>query len=325
MKRRQFITLLGGAAVALPFTARAQQPLPVIGFLTTGTAEANALQFAAFLKGLSETGYVDGRNVVIDKRWAENSIAQLPQFAADLVRRSVTLIAAGGSSATVAAKAATTTIPIVFAMGVDPVERGFVASLARPGGNLTGVSNLNVGLEPKRLEMLHELVPAATDFALLTNLTNPLAESLTQEVEAAARSLGLTLHVLHASTERELDAVFDTLARLGIGGLVIGNEGLFIDARERIGAMTLRRAVPAIFQFREFAAAGGLMSYGSNIPETWRQFGVYAGRVLKGEKPADLPVIQSTRVELFINLKTAKALGLSVPLGLLARADEVIE
>jgi putative ABC transport system substrate-binding protein len=246
-------------------------------------------------------------------------------LAADLVRRQVTVIAAAGVSATTAAKAATTTIPIVFNMGLDPVERGFVASLNRPGGNLTGVSNLNVELGPKRLELIHELVPTATVMALLVDPTGPNAVTVSRDMQTAAHTLGLQLHVLHASSERDFDTVFATLLQLRAGSLVIGNDGVFINRPEQLGALTARHAVPTVFQYREFAAAGGLMSYGGSLSEPLRQVGVYAGRILKGEKPADLPVQQSTKVELFINLKTAKALGLTVPLALLTRADEVIE
>jgi putative ABC transport system substrate-binding protein len=327
MKRREFITLLGGAAVALrPRTVRAQQPaMPVIGFLGLGTPENTASRVRAFHQGLSDTGYVDGHNVAIEFRWAEDQHDRLPVLAADLVGRPVAVIAASGISAATAAKAATTIIPIVFNMGQDPVERGFVASLNRPGGNLTGVSNLNVELGPKRLELMRELVPTATIIALLVDPTGPNAATLTRHMQTAARGLGLRLHVLHARSERDFDAVFATLPQLPAGALVIGNDGLFINRPERLGALTRRLEVPAIFQFREFAAAGGLMSYGDSLTEQNRMAGVYVGRILKGEKPSDLPVQQSTKVELIVNLKTAKALGITVPLSLLGRADEVIE
>jgi putative ABC transport system substrate-binding protein len=325
MRRREFITLLGGAAT-WPHAARAQQPaMPVSGFLGSGWPDRSADVLSPLRQGLSETGYVEGRSVAIEYRWAEDQYDRLPALAADLVRRPVVLIAAVGASAAAAAKAATTTIPIIFNMGVDPVDRGFVASLNRPGGNLTGVSNLNVGLEQKRLELMHEVIPTAMIIALLVNPTNPLAETNTSDVQAAARILGRQLHVLHASTERDFDTVFATLVRVRAGGLVIGNDGLFINRREQLGALTVRHAVPAIYFNREFAAAGGLMSYGSNFADSYRQLGVYTGRILKGEKPADLPVQQSTKVELIINLKTAKALDLTIPLPLLGRADEVIE
>jgi putative ABC transport system substrate-binding protein len=326
MKRRDFLTLLGGAAAAWPLTAGAQQPaMPVVGFLGLGAPANTASRVRAFHQGLSETGYVDGRNVAIEFRWAEDQQDRLPLLAADLARRPVAVIAASGISAAAAAKAATTTIPIVFNMGQDPVERGFVASLNRPGGNLTGVSNLNVELGPKRLELMRELLPTAIIITLLVDPTGPNAVTLMRDLQTAARALGLQLHVLHASSERDFDAVFATLLQLRAGALVIGNDGLFINRPERLGALTRRHEVPTIFQFREFAAAGGLMSYGDSLTEQNRMAGVYVGRILKGEKPADLPVQQSTKIELIINLKTAKALGLTVPLSLLGRADEVIE
>jgi putative ABC transport system substrate-binding protein len=325
MRRREFITLLGGAA-AWPLAARAQQPaMPVIGFLGSGWPDRSADVLRPFRQGLGETGYVEGRNAAIEYRWAEDQYDRLPALAVDLARRPVAAMAAVGASAAAAAKAATATIPIIFNMGVDPVDRGFVASLNRPGGNLTGVSNLNVGLEQKRLELMHEVVPTAMIIALLLNPTNPLAETNTSDVQAAARTLGRQLHVLHASTERDFDTVFATLVRVRAGGLVIGNDGLFINQREQLGALTVRHAVPAIYFNREFAAAGGLMSYGGDFADSYRRLGVYTGRILKGEKPADLPVQQATKVELIINLKTAKALGITVPLPLLGRADEVIE
>jgi putative tryptophan/tyrosine transport system substrate-binding protein len=326
MRRRELITFLGSAAATWPLAVHAQQPaMPVVGWLGLGSPNPTPAALRAFRQGLSEAGYVEGRNVAIEYRWAENQNDRLPALAADLVRRQVTVIAAAGVSATAAAKAATTTIPIVFNMGLDPVERGFVASLNRPGGNLTGVSNLNVELGPKRLELIHELVPTATVMALLVDPTGPNAVTLSRDMQTAAHTLGLQLHVLHASTERDFDMVFATLLQLRAGALVIGNDGVFIDRPEQLGALTARYAVATIFQYREFAAAGGLMSYGGSFTEPYRQIGAYTGRILKGEKPADLPIQQSTKVELFINLKTAKALGLTVPLALLTRADEVIE
>jgi putative ABC transport system substrate-binding protein len=325
MKRRDLLSFLGGAA-AWPLATRAQQPaLPVIGFLASSSAWEAANQTAAFLQALSETGYVAGRNVQIDYRWAEGHYERLPALAADLVRRQVTVIAALGTPAAPAAKVATTTIPIVFRIGVDPVELGLVASLARPGGNLTGVVSLNVEIEPKRLELLRELIPNMTFFAVLINPTSPNAETQTSGLQAAARTLGLQIHILHASTERDFDAVFATLLQLRAGGLVISSDPFFNSRSEQLAALALRHAVPANYSERGFAAAGGLMSYGGRIFETYRQAGVYTGRILNGEKPADLPVQQSTKVELIINLKTAMALGLTVPLSLLGRADEVIE
>jgi putative ABC transport system substrate-binding protein len=327
MKRREFITLLTGAAVVCPMAASAQQPaMPVIGFLGSASAGPYARMMAAFRQGLNEIGYVEDRNVAIEYRWAEGQNDRLPALAADLVRRQVTVIATTGTPETLAAKGATATIPIVFQVGIEPVQVGLVASLSRPGGNLTGVTNLNVEVGPKRLELLNELVPTATLMALLVNPTSPnLTESTTKDALAAARTLGVQLHVLHASTERDIDDAFAALVQLRAGALVIGSDVFFNSRREQLAALALRHAVPAIFQFREFAVAGGLMSYGANFTDSYRQVGVYTGRVLKGEKPSDLPVHQSTKVELIINLKTAKALGITLPLTLLGRADEVIE
>jgi putative ABC transport system substrate-binding protein len=281
---------------------------------------------SAFLKGLGENGYVDGRNVAIEYRWAGNRIDRLPAMADDLVHRQVTVIAATSTPAALAAKAATTTIPIVFETGADPVQLGLVASLSRPGGNITGVTQLNWEIIPKRLELLHELLPAAGVMALLVNPTDPAnAEMQSREVLAAAHTLGLKLHVLNASTERDFDLVFAKLIHLRAGGLVVGGDAMFNSRIEQIAALTVQHAVPAVYQWREFAAAGGLLSYGSEVTDAYRVAGVYTGRVLRGDKPADLPVQQATRIELFINLKTAKALGITFPLTLLGRADEVIE
>jgi putative ABC transport system substrate-binding protein len=325
MKRREFITLVGGAAAAWPRAARAQQPaMPVIGFVSSASAAAYEPLVTAFRHGLSETGYVEGRNVAIEYRWADNQYDRLPALAAELVRRQVDVIAANGPAA-LPAKAATTTIPIVFAAGFDPVDLGLVSSLHRPGGNVTGTSILNVEVVPKRLQLLNELVPAATVMALLVNPSNPNAANQSRDLQAAARTLGLQLHILHASSERDFDTVFAKLNELRAGGLVIGADAFFNTRSAQLAALALRHAMPAAYQYREFTVAGGLMSYSGSITDSYRQAGIYAGRILKGEKPADLPIQRSTKLELFLNLKTAKALGLTVPLPLIGRADEVTE
>ena len=325
MNRRAFISF-AAAAAAWPRAARAQQAMPVIGMLGATTAQGYAAQLAAFRRGLAEVGFVEGRDVAIEYRWAEDQYERLPELAADLVRRHVSVIATiGGNAASVAAKAATRTIPVVFHGSVDPVEAGFVASLNRPGGNLTGVVTLNIDTGQKRLELMHELVPTASTIALLLNPTNTVAETQTKDLQAAARTLGLELHVLHATTEREFEPAFADLMRLRAGGLVIGTDGFLVSSSEQLAALTLRHAVPAIFQYRAFVEAGGLMSYGGSVTDSYRLSGIYSGRILKGEKPGDLPVQQATKVELILNLKTAKTLGLTVPLPLLGRADEVIE
>jgi ABC-type uncharacterized transport system substrate-binding protein len=328
MRRREFIKLLGSTAAAWPLTAQAQPAaMPVMGFLNATSPQGHARQLSAFLKGLGETGYVDGQNVHIEYRWAEGQNDRLPAMAADLVHRNVAVIAASTTPAILAAKAATATIPIVFEGGEDPIQLGLVASLNRPGGNITGVTQLNAETAPKRLELLHELLPTAKVIALLVNpadSTLPVSSS-TRAVQSAAHTLGLKLPVLNASGERDFDAVFANLNRLRASGLVIGPDALFNNYAEQLGALTLRHAVPTIFEIREFVAAGGLASYGGSLTDSYRLAGVYTGRVLKGEKPADLPVQQGTKVEMFLNLRTAKALGISVPLSLLGRADEVIE
>jgi putative ABC transport system substrate-binding protein len=326
MNRRHFIGLLGGASAAYPLAARAQQAgVPVVGYLGGSSPDRDEYQLRSLREGLSGAGYIDGQNVKFEFRWAEGQNDRLPALAVDLARRQVAVIALGGLPPALAAKAATTTIPIVFQLGVDPVAAGLIASLARPGGNLTGVSNLNAELAPKRLELLRELVPTAKVFGLLVNPTNPGAERIVKDVRPAADTLGIQLHVLHASAERDFDAVFASLGRLGAGGLLVATDGFLIRSGGQLGALSLRHAMPTIFQTPEFATAGGLMSYGGNLRDAYRQVGVYVGRILKGEKPADLPVQQSTKAELIINLKTAKTLGLTVPLPLLGRADEVIE
>jgi putative tryptophan/tyrosine transport system substrate-binding protein len=326
MRRREFITLLGGAAAAWPLAARAQQPaMPVVGFLGSTSPDLYAHLVRAYRQGLSEAGYDEGRNVAIDFRWAESQYERLPALATELVDRRVTVIAAGALPAAVTAKAATTTIPIVFSIGVDPVAFGLVASLNRPGGNVTGVTNLNLELGPKQLEVLRELLPAATVMAALVNPTNPNADSHTSDLQTAARKLGIQLQILHASSERDFETVFTSLVQARASGLVIGADAFLLSRSKQLGALSTRHAVPAIYQFREFVEAGGLLSYGSSITDSYRQLGVYTGRILNGEKPADLPVQQSTKVGLIINLKTAKLLGLEVPPTLLARADEVIE
>ena len=311
-----------------PLAARAQQPgMPVIGFLGSSSPDRFARPLSAFRQGLNETGYVEGRNVTIEYRWADGQNDRLPALAADLVRRQVNVIAAPGSTpAALAAKAATATIPVIFQVGTDPVAAGLVASLARPAGNVTGVTNINTELVPKRLELLRELIPTANIIALLVNPTSPfITESISKDLQSATRALGLQLHILNASTEHDFDTVFATFTKLRADVLVIAPDAMFISQSEQLGALTLRHAVPAVTQFREFAAAGGLMSYGGSFTEPTRLVGVYTGRVLKGEKPADLPVMQATKVELVINLKTAKALGINVPNTLIGRADEVIE
>jgi ABC-type uncharacterized transport system substrate-binding protein len=327
MKRRAFITLVGGAAAAWPLAAHTQQPaLPVIGYLSSGSRGLLRDRRNVFLQGLAEAGYVEGRNVVIEYRWAEGHYDRLPELVADLVRRQVSVIVTPDAIVTArAAKAATATIPIVFGIGADPVDSGLVTSLNRPGGNLTGAARLSSELEPKRLQMLHELIPAATTIALLVDPGNPGAEPLTREMQAAARTLGLELLVVEAGRDRDLDASFASIARQHAGGVVISPDPYFVQQSARLAAVALEHAVPAMFQYREFVAAGGLISFAGSRAESYRLVGVYAGRILKGAKPADLPVQQPTMVELFINLKTARALGISVPLSALAGANEVIE
>jgi putative tryptophan/tyrosine transport system substrate-binding protein len=324
MKRREFITLLGSTAATWPLAARAQQrAMPVIGFLSSTSPQVYAARLRAFALGLKEEGYIEGQNVAIEYRWAGDYDDRLPVLAAELVHRPVTVIAAGGTPSSAAAKAATATIPIVFETASDPVTLGLVASLNRPGGNLTGVTNLNVEVGQKRLELLRELLPAATIIAVLVNPSAPaLTEQFIRNMQAAASTLGMQLHVLHASTDRDLDTVF---AALRADALVIGPYLFFNSRMEKLGALSLRHAVPAISTYPPFVAAGGLMSYGADETETYRLVGIYTGKILKGANPGDLPVQRVTKVELIINLKTAKALGIAVPLALSGRADEVIE
>ena len=329
MRRRDFLSLVGGVAALRPLAvARAQQPaMPVVGFLGSASPEQWSTRLLAFHRGLSKMGYIEGRDVAIEYRWAEGHNDRLPALAADLVRRQVTVIAAvGGTPAALAAKAATTTIPIVFEIASNPIELGLVASLARPGGNVTGITTLNAEVEPKRLELLHELVPTATIVALLVNPTNPaLAQSSTRVFQSSAGKLGLQPNVLQAITDNDFEAVFARMVELKAGALVIGADPLFTSHFQQLAELALRRALPAVYEFREFAAAGGLLSYGTSLTDTFDLAGSYTGRILKGDKPADLPVQQATKVELIINLKTAKAFGITVPLSLLGRADEVIE
>jgi ABC-type uncharacterized transport system substrate-binding protein len=326
VKRRYFITLVGGAA-AWPLAARAQQPAtPVIGFLNSASFDTYSHLLAAFRQGIKDTGYVEGENVALEYRWAENQFDRLPALADELVRRQVATIAAtGGIHSALAAKAATTTIPIVFNIGDDPVRLGLVASLARPGGNVTGINNFIYELVAKRLALLRELVPASVRVAVLVNPANAQTETTLRDVEAAARAIGLQIQIVKASTSREIDVAFATLARDRVDALFIPPDPLFISRRIQMVQLAARHAFPATYPVRDFAVAGGLMSYGTNTADAWRQTGVYTGRILKGAKPAELPVLQPIKFELVINAQTARMLGLTVPPQLLARADEVIE
>jgi len=327
IQRRDVITLLGGAAV-WPLVARAQQPaMPVVGFLCSESPGAATIRVQAFHRGLSESGYVEGRNVGIEYRWAEGQNDRLPGLASSLVDRRVAVIASvGASPAALAAKAATTTIPIVFQVGIDPVASGLVASLNRPGGNVTGITSLSIELGPKRLEMLHQLLPSAKILGLLVNPTNRSAtEVQVKMVRTAAEDLGIQLHILNANDDHEFDAAFTTISERRVRGLTIGSDTYFLGHSQKLAALTTQHAVPTLSPYREFPLAGGLMSYGSDVADQYRHVGVYVGRILKGEKAADLPVQQAAKLELIVNLKTAKALGLEVPPILLARADEVIE
>jgi putative ABC transport system substrate-binding protein len=325
MRRRSFISLLGGAA-AWPIAATAQQALPVIGFLHSQSPDTYSRNLGAFRQALREAGFIEGSNVRIEFRWANNRFDQLPALAADLVRQRPAVIVTGGTAApALALKKATTTIPIVFAYGGDPIQAGLVASLNRPGGNITGITNLGGEIGPKRLELLHEAVPEVGDMALLLNPANPDAETRSKEAQVAARALGLHLDILDASTEQDFGAAFEALVRVRARGLVISPEAFFNNNGDQLAALAMRHAVPAISPYRGFAAAGGLMSYGDNSTDQFRQVGVYTAQILKGAKPAELPVQQSTKIDLILNLKAAKALGIALPLPLLGRADEVIE
>jgi putative tryptophan/tyrosine transport system substrate-binding protein len=326
MNRREFISLLAGAATAWPLAARAQQPaMPVIGYLGAGASGPLRQQIATFHAGLKEAGYVEGQNVGVEYRFAEGQYDRLPAMAADLVRRQVAVLFASSNDGVSAAKQATSAIPIVFATGGDPVALGFVASLSRPGGNVTGVYFFTQGLQEKRLGLLHEMVPTATTIAVLINPNYSPAQNQLRDAQVAAARLGLQLVVLRANTERDFAGAFADLVRQRVGALLVSASPFFNSRREQLVVLAARHAVPAIYEWREFAEAGGLMSYGTVLNEAYRQAGIYCGRVLKGEKPADLPVVQSTRFEFVINLSTAKALGIEVPPTLSARADEVIE
>ena len=326
MRRREFITLLGGAAVSWPLAARAQQPtLPVVGFLGSGSPQSDAFRMAAIRKGLNESGYIGGRNVVFEYRWAENQDDRLPELAADLVRHKVAVIVLFGNASAAAAKSATATIPIVFATGSDPIKSGLVTSLSRPGGNMTGVSFLINALVAKQVEVLHEMIPNAALIGYLVNPTNPAAGIDTKNALAAAASVGQKLAIIKARTDKDLESAFVTLIQQRADALVVAADLFFTDRRDKIVELAARQKMPTVYPLREFVEAGGLMSYGASLTDALRLVGLAAGRILKGEKPVDMPVQQSSKVELIINLKTAKTLGLTIPLPLLGRADEMIE
>jgi len=325
--RSCFIALLASAALAWSLAAHAQQPaMPVIGYLGSGSAEVDGERVRAFREGLSETGHVEGRNVAIEFRWAQGQSDRLPALADELARLPLTVVVAGsGTRSALLLKAATTTIPIVFQVAVDPVEAVLVTSLSRPGGNLTGIASLNLEMEAKRLEMLRDLIPTANIVALLVNPTSPFADAITKEAEAAARILGLQLHIVRAGSEREFDAAFATMVQLRAAAAAVSTDSFYLNRPEPLAAAAVRHAVPTVSPYREFTSAGGLASYGTDVAASFRQVGVYVGRILNGEKPADLPVQRATKLTLTLNLKAAKALGLTLPITLLGRADEVIE
>jgi putative tryptophan/tyrosine transport system substrate-binding protein len=327
MQRREFLTLLGGAAAAWPLTARAQQSaMPVVGFLNGATAESYARFANEFRRGLNSMGFIEGQNVTIEYRWAEGHYERLPDMAADLIRRGVTVIAATSTPAALAAKAAATTIPVVFTTASDPVSLGLVASLSRPGGNMTGATQLNIELGPKRFELMHQLMPKATTVAFAVNPTNPrVAAVQTRDAQEAGQALGLQLRILEASTAADFDKAVAGLAKTGAGLIIGAGDSFFLSETAQLAAITVRHGVPALFFGREFAAAGGLLSYGGSVAESYLLAGVYTGRILTGEKPAELPVQRSSKIEMYINLKTAKALGITVPPGLVIAADEVFE